>query len=398
MQSNEEFIKFLGEGSYGCVNLIKYTNSSADINDGSSSSSSSSFLAAVKTSSCHDYDSLHKELEILKELRGYPHIIRSYGDYLEQSLNPNGFKVYKLLLEYASFGSLNDFMDNYLERKLPDNMIRDFTRMILQGLVSIHGHGYVHCDLKSDNLLIFPSSCTNGDEDSSLHELKISDFGNCLEVGDVPDFWETSFPFVGTPIYMPPESLDDGVANKSIDLWSLGCLVLEMYTGERPWQGLDIDELATCLFDGKAPEIPEKDVPCDARQFIETCFARNPEERGSASELLLHRFLCEEEEEEEKKKTEEIVVSDVYEEEKTEKKIVVSDVSVSKEKRHSLLLKLRLRIRGASKKSIDIAEKPLKLKVLKSKPQMFKKVLSKLLRLKNMRMKPNLCSNSVFVR
>ncbi|VVA96581.1 unnamed protein product [Arabis nemorensis] len=262
-------------------------------------------------------------------------------------------------------------MDNYTDRKLPEPMIRDFTRMILQGLVSIHGHGYVHCDLKSDNLLVFPL----GD---SSYELKISDFGNSLEVGQVPDYWEIDFPFVGTPIYMPPESFHNGVAEKTLDLWSLGCL-LEMYTGQIPWKGVGIDDLVPLLFDGKAPEIPES-VPCDAREFIETCFARNPEDRGNASELLFHRFLR-------------------PEEEKTEEKITA--VSVAQETtRNSLLLKLKLklRIRRALKKSMDIPEKPLKSKnVLLSKPPQFKKIWNKLLRLKIMPMKPS-ASNLVSVQ
>ncbi|ESQ56206.1 hypothetical protein EUTSA_v10027196mg [Eutrema salsugineum] len=344
MQSNEEIVKFLGEGAYGFVNLVKYTK-----RDGSS------FHAAVKNSYAEDFENLQKELQILCQLRGCPRIVECFGDYLEEGFSSYGNKVYKLLLEYASEGSLRSFMDNYSDRKLPEPMIRDFTRMILEGLVCIHGHGYVHCDLKPDNLLVFPS------RDSSSYELKISDFGNSLEVGEIPHYWGFDLPFLGTPIYMPPESLIDGVAEKTLDLWSLGCLVLEMYTGEIPWLGLDIDDLASRLLYDEAPEIPEC-VPCDAREFIEKCFSRKPEERGSASELLSHRFLRREEEE------------------KMEKVIAVVE-----ERRNSFLLKLKLRIRGASKKSADVSEKkPLKLKIVPSKAPYFKKVLTKILRLKTM--------------
>ncbi|XP_010456499.1 PREDICTED: serine/threonine-protein kinase BCK1/SLK1/SSP31-like [Camelina sativa] len=353
MQSTEEFVRFLGKGDFGSVDLFKYTKS-----DGSS------YHATVKTSEARNYDSLNREFQILSELKGYPNIVICYGDDLEEGLNVNGHKVYKLLLEYATEGSLRSFMDNYTDRRLPDPMIRDFTRMILEGLVSIHSHGYVHCDLKSDNLLIF--SC----KDSS-YVLKISDFGNTREVREVPSHWETDYPFVGTPIYMPPESLHDGAAKKTLDLWSLGCLVLEMYTGRKPWAGVGIFDLMDFLYDGEAPEIPEY-VPCDAREFIETCFAREPKKRGNASALMLHRFLCPEE------KAEKIVVA------------------VAKEK-ISLPVKLKLRIRRASKITMDIINKPLKLKIFPSnKPPQFKKLLSKLLRLKTIHPKP-LDSNLVSV-
>ncbi|KAL1199163.1 Mitogen-activated protein kinase kinase kinase 17 [Cardamine amara subsp. amara] len=242
-------------------------------------------------------------------------------------------------------------------------MVRDFTRMILQGLVSIHAHGYVHFDLKYD---IFP----RGD---SSYELKISDFGNCTKVEEVPNHWEVDFPFVGTPIYMPPESFHDGAVKKTLDLWSLGCLVLEMYTGEVPWNDVETDEdLMPLLDDSKAPEIPES-VPCDAREFIETCFARKSEDRGNEYKLLLHRFLNREEE-----KPEKIVVTVA-------------------EKRNSFLLKLKMRIKRASKITMDIRKKPLNLKVFPSKAPQFKKVLNKFLRLKKIHLKP-LDSNLVSVQ
>ncbi|VVB15061.1 unnamed protein product [Arabis nemorensis] len=160
MQTSEEFVKFLGEGAYGSVDLVKYTK-----NDGSS------FHAAVKTSDAEDYESLNREFQILCELSGYPNIVQCFGNDLELGFTDKGYFVFKLLLEYASEGSLSAFMDNYTDRKLPD-------------------------------------------------------------------YWEIDYPFVGTPIYMPPESLHDGVANKTLDLWSLGCLVLEMYTGQIPWKGM----------------------------------------------------------------------------------------------------------------------------------------------------------------
>ncbi|AED91762.1 putative mitogen-activated protein kinase kinase kinase STE-STE11 family [Arabidopsis thaliana] len=317
--------KFLGKGVYGSVDLIRYTKT-----DGSS------LQAAVKTSYAEDleeYDALKREIQILSELKGYPNIVICYGDDLEEDFNEHGHKVYKLLLEYANEGSLSSFMENYPDRKLPDPMIRDFTRMILEGLVSMHSHGYVHCDLKSDNLLIFSR------KDSASCELKIFDFGNCRQVGEVPDHWKSDYPYVGTP-----ESFFDGVAKKTLDLWSLGCLVLKIYTGEQPWERVTSVDFVNFLSDGEAPNIPEY-VPCDAREFIETCFAREHEKRGTASELLLHPFLCQ---------------------------------------KQPLLVKLKLRIKQASKITMGIREKPLTLKMFLSKPPQLKKLLSKLLRLKKM--------------
>ncbi|KAG2255448.1 hypothetical protein Bca52824_074742 [Brassica carinata] len=251
IQSKEEFVRFLGEGSFGCVNLVRYSNP----NDGSS------YLSAVKN--------LPKKTMPISKAK---------------SFSRSGKKLYKLQLEFASEGSLSAFMDNYTDRKLPEPLIKDFTWMILEGLVSVHGHGYAHCDIKPDNLLVFPCSSSEG------YEIKISDFGSALEVGDVPKFWETNMPWMGTPFYMSLESVRDGVAEMSVDLWSVGCLVLEMYTGVIPWEGVNLHLLATLLCCGEAPEIPES-LPSDAKDFNQTCFSREPEERGSATELMSHPFL-----------------------------------------------------------------------------------------------------------
>ncbi|CAN6891700.1 unnamed protein product [Brassica oleracea] len=272
IQSKEEFVRFLGEGSSGCVNLVRYSNP----NDGSS------YLSAVKNSYEEDYANLQSDF------------------------SRSGKKLYKLQLEFASEGSLSTFMDNYADRKLPEPLIKDFTWMILEGLVSVHGHGYAHCDIKPDNLLVFPCSSSEGYEikisdfgsalevgdvpNSEGYEINISDFGSALEVGDVPKFWETNMPWMGTPFYMSPESVRDGVAEMSVDLWSVGCLVLEMYMGVIPWEGVNLHLLATLLRCGEAPKIPES-LPSDAKEFIQTCFSREPEERGSATELMSHPFL-----------------------------------------------------------------------------------------------------------
>ncbi|KAJ0258378.1 hypothetical protein HA466_0071780 [Hirschfeldia incana] len=276
MPTRPEFVKFLSKGTYGSVDLVKYNRG-----DGSSSP----LYAAVKTADCENLYYLQREALILSKLKGCRNIVQCYRNYnLEEDFDGHGSKIFKMVMEYASEASLATFMGSYKDGKLPETMIKDFTRMILQGLVSVHSLGYVHCDLKPENLLIFPCG--------QSYELKISDFGSSTEVGEVCDTWESNPPFVGTPIYMSPESVYNGVAEEALDLWSVGCIVFEMYAGE-PWREVELEDLASVLLSGEAPEIPES-VPSDARDFLETCFARNPESRGSALGLLLHRFLCEE--------------------------------------------------------------------------------------------------------
>ncbi|WZY92851.1 hypothetical protein YC2023_065180 [Brassica napus] len=160
-------------------------------------------------------------------------------------------------------------------------------------------------------------------------------------------------PWMGTPIYMSPESIRDGVADMSLDLWSVGCLVLEMYTVVIPWEGVNLDLLATLLRCGAAPEIPES-LPSDAKEFIQTCFSREPEERGSAIELMSHPFLSRPQ----------------VEDKKTRNSFLLK------------LLKLRIKRRSSKKKpttdavSVSDKKKPLKLRFFPTKATEFKRSLN----------------------
>ncbi|KAJ0258358.1 Protein kinase domain-containing protein [Hirschfeldia incana] len=339
-----EFMKPLGKGSYGSVDLMRLTNP-----DGSEPC-----YHAVKSSYAHDYESLRKEFRILSKLRNCPRIVQTLGSSLSRGVNDYGVRVYKMSMEYAAAGSLASFMET---RTLSDSMVRDFTLMILQGLVSVHSHGYVHCDIKPENLLLFPHH--EYDEGGSLkttYELKISDFGMSTKAGEESEFWEFDSPFLGTPLYMSPESVQGGVAEKALDLWSLGCVVLEMYTGEPAWPFADSEDLMPQLLNGNAPEIP-RSLPWDARQFLNKCFARNPDERGSAEELLKHPFLRN--------------VSD-------QKKVMVTGAGGKREPVVVL-------------ESKDTTKKPLRVKIIPPKPLQFKEVSHRPLRLKIIPPKPPGC-------
>ncbi|CAH8362694.1 unnamed protein product [Eruca vesicaria subsp. sativa] len=271
-----KFVKFLGKGSYGSVDLYRHTKQ-----DGSTS------FTAAKISS--DRRTIEREFRVLSQLKGSPGIVRVFSPTLHEGFDCIADKVYEMPMEYASAGSLSTFIR--ANKQLTDSTVKDSTRMILQGLVSVHSHGYVHCDLKPDNLLLFP--VYDQQTWTYTYQLKIADFGLALKEGEeVSDNWSYHSPFVGTPMYMSPESVRDGTVKKALDLWSLGCVVLEMYTGKRPWSEFrslyDLEDVL--VEDNRVPEIPDT-VSCDARQFLDKCFALKPEDRGTASELLLHPFL-----------------------------------------------------------------------------------------------------------
>ncbi|KAG2332923.1 hypothetical protein Bca52824_004103 [Brassica carinata] len=162
------FVKHLGKGSFGSVGLYQGLRFDGTV-----------IYVAVKTSDGQHAESLFREVQILSEFKGCPRIVQCYNTRVKASLNPfNGCVEYKIPLEYAPGGSLMSFITKFKDNKLPDPMIKYFTRMLLQGLATIHAHGYVHCDLKPENILVFPTFVNNINGTwSSSFELKISDFG-----------------------------------------------------------------------------------------------------------------------------------------------------------------------------------------------------------------------------
>ncbi|KAH0932451.1 hypothetical protein HID58_009568 [Brassica napus] len=243
------FVKLLGQGSFGSVSLyqgVRYDGAMISV--------------AVKTSDSQHAESLFREVQILSEFKGCPRIVQCYETRVEASLNRfNGSVEYKIPLEYAPGGSL-------------------------MRLATIHAHGYVHCDLKPENILVFPSYVNNNGAWRSSFELKISDFGLSRREGD-SSWWEPNHPFAGTSIYMSPDSVSYGETGKDLDLWSLGCCVLEMYTGEGPWwhKHYEVDD----LMNGQEPLIPSY-LPFEAKLFIMTCFAPRTKD---ATRLLKHIFM-----------------------------------------------------------------------------------------------------------
>ncbi|CAL1369745.1 unnamed protein product [Linum trigynum] len=154
--------------------------------------------------------------------------------------------------------------------------------MILRALSSIHSLGFTHCDIKPDNVLFF---CAKNRGGQSLCELKIADFGLARETSKLSP---KSKRFTGTLRYMPSEVAVEGKVSPAMDLWALGCTLVEMLTGNVPWsrfkegreEFMEIAAVGTL-------EIPEL-VSVQRKDFLRKCFARDPSQRLHVDMFLKH--------------------------------------------------------------------------------------------------------------
>ncbi|KAL2545552.1 mitogen-activated protein kinase kinase kinase 21 [Forsythia ovata] len=109
-------------------------------------------VMAVKSTKVSVSGSIQKEKEVFINVKGYPNIIRCFGE--ETTIGKNGMMVYNLLLEYGCGGTLAYRIKKLDGNGLPESKVRVYARSILQGLNHIHGIGYVHCALIPDNILL----------------------------------------------------------------------------------------------------------------------------------------------------------------------------------------------------------------------------------------------------
>ncbi|GMJ04472.1 mitogen-activated protein kinase kinase kinase 21 [Hibiscus trionum] len=265
---NLEFVKVenLGEGTHAVVDLVKITKPVP----------SPRFLA-VKSSPSPS-SSLRKEGRILRNFGGCPSIVQCHGEFVTTEYD---VEYDNLFLEYVSGGNLLDLIYKY-GGKIPEPDVRRYTMMILEGLYFVHKKGYVHCDIKPENILVSPL-----DESGSRFILKLADFGSAKEPGEQDP---NQGCFRGTAPYMSPESVKHGQITTALDIWSLGCVVVEMMTGLHPWESPAEDSATRNACSRDVPHIPQ-DMSVAGTDFLNKCFHMDPRQRWTVDNLIWHPFV-----------------------------------------------------------------------------------------------------------
>ncbi|CDW84788.1 UNKNOWN [Stylonychia lemnae] len=216
---------------------------------------------------------LKKEIEVYRKLE-HQHIIK----YIGSELVSNQFCIY---LEYMSSGSLQQIYQNY--GNIQEDTIKAYTRQILEGLNYLHQNKVIHCDLKGANVLVDHNGV-----------VKLSDFG-CAKL------FESSFSMSdfngairGSLPWMAPEVVTNKGIRRKADIWSLGCLMIELAVGGNPWGSQLSSNNFQAIFKiadpTSSPTIPD-DLSDDCKDFIRLCLVREYEKRPTAAELLNHTWL-----------------------------------------------------------------------------------------------------------
>ncbi|CAK9310332.1 unnamed protein product [Citrullus colocynthis] len=266
--------RLIGKGSFGSVFL-------ASLKPHISKHTIFPPIMAVKSAEISVSETLQKEKQNYDNLKGCNSLIQCFGE--EITTGHNGQMIYNLLLEVAAGGTLAHHINNTGGKGLAENEVRSYTKSIIKGLIHIHQNQYVHCDLKPENILLVPINTTKG----RRFIAKIADLGLARRISKT----KPSHCLRGTLSYMAPESLIHGVQESPSDIWALGCLVLEMLTGTRPWTAVDKAGIAKQIMEENGmPKIPEG-LSAEASGFLKNCLVRKSKFRFTAEMLMTVPFM-----------------------------------------------------------------------------------------------------------
>ncbi|KAK3245139.1 hypothetical protein CYMTET_45276 [Cymbomonas tetramitiformis] len=189
------------------------------------------------------------------------------------------FELY-VFLEFVPGGSIASMLARF--GPFSEDLIRLYTRQMLLGLQYLHDRKIIHRDLKGANVLVTKDGV-----------VKLADFGasKVYSEGTVTDGFKS---LAGSLFWMAPEVMKGVSADgRCSDIWSVGCTVIEMYTGAHPWP--DMDNGWAAIF-SIARNVNGPPLPTNASKegldFMQKVFKYEPGERPTAAQLLKHPFVA----------------------------------------------------------------------------------------------------------
>lgn len=282
--------QFIGGGTFGAV----YAAINLDSN----------LLMAVKEVRLQDPQLIPKIAQQIRDEMGVLEVLDHPNIVSYQGIEVHRDKVY-LFMEYCAGGSLASLLEH--GRVEDETVIMVYALQLLEGLAYLHQSGIVHRDIKPENILLDHNGI-----------IKYVDFGaakiiarqgrTMVPVDEVPGGYpkesqlahqfKNQKTMTGTPMYMSPEIIRGDSAKLvnhqgAVDIWSMGCVILEMATGRRPWSALDNEwAIMYNIAQGKQPQLPTQEQLSDLGvDFLRRCFECDPKRRSTAAELLQHEWI-----------------------------------------------------------------------------------------------------------
>ncbi len=203
-----EVIRFLGRGGMGRVYLCRDAELDVEV--------AVKVLPADLAGDAEAVERIRTEARLAARLRDGPGILSLFG------IEPSG-GAWVLVQEYAPGGTLLDRLRS--TGPLPEAECRRLGAEVAAALAHAHARGVLHRDVKTSNILL------DGED-----RARLADFGLAKALSEVAAR-RSDASLVGTPVYMAPEVMWHGTVDARSDQYSLGCVLFEIATGRRPFDG-----------------------------------------------------------------------------------------------------------------------------------------------------------------
>jgi Protein kinase domain len=205
----------------------------------------------------------HNELRTARQV-SHKNVVRLYD------LGETGGRRF-LTMEYVDGEDLASLLRRI--GRIPEDKAIELARQLCAGVAAAHERGVLHCDLKPANVMI--------DGDGNV---RVTDFGIATplasqHLASVPDT------FAGTPQYMAPEQLNGQPASVRTDLYALGLVLFEIFTGRRAYDAKTLGDLKQLHDTGSVttPSSVVRDLDPVVERVILRCLDKDPQKRpGSA--------------------------------------------------------------------------------------------------------------------
>ncbi|KAI1717261.1 protein kinase domain-containing protein [Ditylenchus destructor] len=232
-------------------------------------------LAAAKIIDLHEGENLRDvitEVEILSlcQHRNIVSLIACY--FFDNRLT--------MILEFCDGGALDSLMHQQ-GKPLSEPQIAYVAKSVCLALDYLHSSSVIHRDVKAANILLTSDAC-----------VKLADFGVSAKMKD--EFSRRSS-FIGTPYWMAPEVVMCEVVKDlygcMADIWSLGITLIELAEMYPPYYQ-DCSAIRALLrIRNNAPPTLKCNASTSFKDFVAKCLQRDPTDRYSASNLLMHDFV-----------------------------------------------------------------------------------------------------------
>jgi serine/threonine protein kinase len=230
---------------------------------------------------------LQSEIDLFKHLK-HQHIV-NYVEAVYAESSP----YVDIVMEFVEGGSLFSIIQQLHPYRsqggdgadtghlFTEPVVASYIVQVLRGLCYLHKQGVVHRDIKGANILVTKESI-----------VKLADFGvsSTKRGADISSSSSAALDIAGTPYWMAPEIITLEGCSTVSDIWSVGCTVIELLTGNPPYHHLsDVTALFRIVTDD-CPPLPD-DITADCQNFLRACFNKDMNARATADTLLGHTWL-----------------------------------------------------------------------------------------------------------